>query len=371
VSLSIRVLLVEDNPADAELVLYALHSAGFEPDWHRVDTEPEYLARLDNGLDIVLSDFSMPQFSGLRALELLIARGLDVPFISISGTMGEEAAVEVMRRGATDYLLKDRLGRLGPAVQQALDQARLRKERRQLEEQFRQAQKMEAIGQLAGGVAHDFNNILTIIQSYAALLEDGTMDGAEAGREISAAVERGAGLSRQLLTFSRKQVMEPRDLDLNAVVTDMTKMLRRTLGTNLTLVVETAPNLPLIHADRGMMEQILLNLAVNARDAMPNGGQLSIATGPAWITETDRQSHPEAPKGPGVCLCVSDDGCGIAPENLDQIFEPFFTTKDVTKGTGLGLATVHSIVKQHHGWIRLSSKLGEGTTFEIVLPARR
>ena len=368
-STPIRILMVEDNPLDAEMILQSLREAGFEPDWQRVDTEMEYLERLRPDLDVIFSDYVMPQFDGARALRLLKESGLEVPFISISGTIGEDVAVQVMRLGATDYLLKDRLARLGPAVSQALEQNRLRKERRDLEEQFRQSQKMEVIGRLAGGVAHDFNNILTVIQGYATLLEQGTMEGREAAREIAFAVERAAALSRQLLTFSRKQVMQPQDLDLNAVVLDMTKMLRRTLGKDLTLVVETGPGLPLIHADKAMMEQILLNLAVNARDAMPNGGRLMITTEPHTAYDGASEQSAET-NGPAVLLRVSDNGCGISAENLPRIFEPFFTTKEASKGTGLGLATVQGIVRQHHGKIDVRTEPGAGTRFDIILPAR-
>src|SRR4051812_19782676 len=201
----IRVLMVEDNAADAELVLHALRRAGFDPEWRRVDTEADFLEQLRADPDIILSDHTMPQFDGVRALRLLRESGLEVPFISVSGTIGEDVAVEAMRHGVTDYLLKNNLTRLGSAVGRALEQSRLRKERRQLEEQFRQAQKLEAVGQLAGGVAHDFNNILTVIQGYATLLEQGAMENLEAAREITFAVDRAAGLSRQLLSLTRKQ----------------------------------------------------------------------------------------------------------------------------------------------------------------------
>jgi PAS domain S-box-containing protein len=231
------------------------------------------------------------------------------------------------------------------------------KKRGELEARLRQSQKMDAIGQLSGGIAHDFNNILTIIQGNASMLQGQNLDSAEAREhlnQISHAAERAAGLTRQLLMFARKQQMQPVRLDLNETVAQITKMLQRILGEDITLRTEYAPALPPIFADTGMIEQIVMNLAVNARDAMPDGGNLTLRT-----SLDERQ----------VCLRVTDDGGGIAPENLTRIFEPFFTTKEVGKGTGLGLATVYGLVQQHHGKIDVQSEPGKGTTFTISFPA--
>ena len=242
---------------------------------------------------------------------------------------------------------------------------------KRLEEQLRQSQKMEAIGQLAGGVAHDFNNILTVIHGHAALLTGGgQLSGvaARSAQQISQAAERAASLTRQLLTFSRRQVMQPRRLDLNEVVSHMTKMLGRILGEDIALQLNYFAQPALVQADAGMMEQILLNLAVNSRDAMPKGGQLTLRVSVGEVDARHVAQHPEGQAGRFVCLSVSDTGCGIAPENLRRIFEPFFTTKEVGKGTGLGLATVYGIVKQHQGWIEVESQVGDGTTFHVFLP---
>ena len=491
----IKVLMVEDNPADTELLVRELRRSGFVPDWVRVDTEPDFLARLGPQYDLVLSDYAMPQFGGLRALELLTQSGLEIPFILVSGTIGEDVAVSAMRDGAADYLLKDRLVRLGPAVKQALLQGQSRRQRRQAEEmqarfaavvefsddaiisktiegiitgwnpgaeklfgyaaaevigrpvlvlfppdrmeeerhildrigrgesvkhfetirvtkdgkhldvsmtisplrdgagriigvstiarditerkrleaQFRQAQKMEAIGQLAGGVAHDFNNILTVIHCNASLLLD-TSGGPDSeastlARQIIESTERAAGLTRQLLLFGRKQAMEMTDLDLRGIVQNMALMLRRLLGEDIVLEVNCAPNLPQVRGDNTMVEQVLLNLVVNSRDAMPGGGRLSLATSLVRHDAANPPPSSEAAPGTFVRLSVTDTGTGIAPEHLPRIFEPFFTTKEVGKGTGLGLATVYGIVKQHRGWIELESTLGEGTTFHVHFPA--
>jgi signal transduction histidine kinase len=246
-------------------------------------------------------------------------------------------------------------------------------EHKALEEQFRQSQKMESIGQLAGGVAHDFNNILTIIQGHASLIgmhQDLLPKISESVHEISFAAEHAASLTRQLLTFSRRQVIQPGDLDLNETVDGITKMLGRVLGEDITLHFKPSAVLPCIWADPGMVEQILMNLAVNARDAMPNGGSLAIRTTREKVDQSFAQRNPEALAGDFTCLTVSDTGCGISAENLSKIFEPFFTTKEIGKGTGLGLATVYGIVKQHQGWINVRSELNEGTTFALYFPAR-
>jgi two-component system, cell cycle sensor histidine kinase and response regulator CckA len=245
-------------------------------------------------------------------------------------------------------------------------------ERLNLEAQLRQSQKMESVGQLAGGIAHDFNNLLTVINGHASLLvasENPTANGAESLKEIVEAGKRASALTRQLMTFSRKQELHPQVVDLNEVVNHITKMLRRILGEDIALNVDFSPGLPSIKADLGMIEQVLLNLAVNSRDAMPRGGQLRIQTSAATLDFAAAQQNPEATSGRFVCLTIIDDGCGIAPENLGRIFEPFFTTKELDRGTGLGLATVYGIVKQHRGWITVQSALGKGTTFQIFLPA--
>jgi PAS domain S-box-containing protein len=245
-------------------------------------------------------------------------------------------------------------------------------ERKRLEEQLRQSQKMEAIGQLAGGVAHDFNNILTVIHGHASLmLQAKVLPGPaeKSVQQIVHAAERAAALTRQLLTFSRRQVMQPRQLDLNELVSTMTMMLARILGEDIALQLHYWPQPAFLRADASMLEQVLLNLAVNARDAMPKGGQLSIRISAAEISEQHAANFPDARPGNFVCLTVTDTGCGIAPENLRRIFEPFFTTKEVGKGTGLGLATVYGVVKQHHGWLELESQVGVGSTFRVYLPA--
>jgi PAS domain S-box-containing protein len=246
-------------------------------------------------------------------------------------------------------------------------------QRKKLKEHLHQVQKMEAIGQLAGGVAHDFNNLLTVIHGNTQLV---LMDASQLNEEnrqclkqVTEATERAGNLTRQLLAFGRKQDIQFQPLNLNEVIGNFTKMLKRVIGEHITLQCLYARDLPPIDADVGMIEQILINLIVNARDAMPEGGSIVVATEATHFDAALVESHPEAQPGQFVCITVSDTGTGIYPEYLPRIFEPFFTTKEAGKGTGLGLATVYGIVKQHQGWIEVSSQLGNGTTFKIFLPA--
>ena len=267
--------------------------------------------------------------------------------------------------------VQERTRELETANQQLVTEMR---QRAQAEESLRQAQKMEAIGQLAGGIAHDFNNILTIIRGYTSCLLEDEQIGANAHeslQQVDGAAERAANLTRQLLTFSRKQVMQQQDLDLNQVIDEVTRMLGRVLGEDIALEIRTAPKLLPVHADRAMIEQIFLNLAINARDAMPKGGSLVIQTSPVVFTDADAVNNTNARPGQFVCFSVMDTGCGIALDVIPHLFEPFFTTKEVGKGTGLGLATVYGIVQQHEGWIDVDSAPGRGATFKIYLPAKQ
>ena len=248
----------------------------------------------------------------------------------------------------------------------------LQESQRLLEAQLRQAQKMEAIGQLAGGVAHDFNNLLLVISGNAELLqlqEDPLSEPVkDCLRQVTAAAERAGNLTRQLLAFSRKQVMQAQPLILDEVIVNLAKMLKRLIGEHINLKCHYSVGLPHIEADAGMMEQILVNLVVNARDAMPRGGDLDISTERVVLRDSDLSGNSEARTGEFVCLTVRDSGSGIAPEHMPHLFEPFFTTKQPGKGTGLGLATVYGIVKQHQGWIEVASRPGAGSTFRIYLP---
>ncbi len=241
-----------------------------------------------------------------------------------------------------------------------------------LQSQFLQAQKMEAVGQLAGGVAHDFNNILLAMLLQIELLQESDVDDPEirAGlRDLKAGTHKAANLTRQLLLFSRKQAAERKPVQLNAIVMGLSKMLRRVMGEHIRIDFQRAKELPAIRVDAGMIDQVVMNLCVNARDAMRGGGVLTLRTLALTIGPDDVARHPDAREGQFVCLTVTDTGCGMDENTVVRIFEPFFTTKDIGKGTGLGLSTVHGIVKQHEGWIEVASAPGHGTTFNVMLPA--
>ncbi|GAB4248495.1 MAG: hypothetical protein Kow00129_09230 [Thermoleophilia bacterium] len=617
----LRVLLVEDSPDDAEMLLIEMRRSGYEPISERVQTAADLAEALDRSpWDIILADYSMPGFTGLEALHLVQERGLDIPLIIVSGTVGEELAVEAMAAGAADYLLKDRLARLAPAIRRAMESAALRRERRhaeqqlrrseallriagrithlgawavdltenkvfwsdevaaihempvgysptvekaisfyapesrdriaevfkacaeegvpydeelqiitsrgrrvwvrtvgeavrdadgrivqvrgafqditerkeaeaererllsaieqaaevivitdqagvieyvnpafeqvtgyraeealgktpsllssglhdeafyrelwetissgrvwqgrfinrrkdgtlyteettispafdehgnianyvsvmrditaelEREEQFRQAQKMESIGRLAGGIAHDFNNMLAIILGHVELvltqyeLPEAARDDL---RNIQGAAERSARLTRQLLAFSRRQLITPQVIDLNKTVEGMLSMLRRLVGEDINLIWRPGAGLSKVKMDPAQIDQLLANLVTNARDAIPSVGKITIETACREFDESSREADGDYRPGTYVMLSVADDGRGMDPDTLSKIFEPFYTTKEEGQGTGFGLATVYGIVKQNEGFVHVQSEPGEGTVFKVYLP---
>jgi two-component system, cell cycle sensor histidine kinase and response regulator CckA len=374
-----RVLLVEDSESDARLILRELERGDVAIASERVDEAPAMREALAHGpWDLIVADWTMPRFSAPLALEVLREAGRETPFIIVSGSIGEEKAIEAVHAGASDYVQKDNLQRLRPAVDRVLREHAERAARRQAEEalrkseeQLRQAQKMEAVGRLAGGVAHDFNNLLSIILSYAELaiadLGPGHPVLADI-EEIRTAGKRATNLTRQLLAFSRRQVLQPKRVDLNEIVAGTGKMLGRLLGEDVDITTVTAPHLALVEVDSGQIEQVLMNLAVNARDAMPGGGRLTIRTESASLDERFAAEHVGTKPGPHVALSIHDTGSGMDEATKARVFEPFFTTKEVGQGTGLGLSTVLGIVQQSGGSIFVESEVGHGTTFTIYLP---
>ena len=297
----------------------------------------------------------------------------------MSATLGEELAIDTLKRGATDYVLKQRLSRLGPAVRRAIQDIQQRTEKRRTEaalrdreRQLQVAHKMEALGRLAGGVAHDFNNLLTAISGHCDLLllrhEQDDGDYADLV-QISQNANRAAALVRQLLASSRKQTLRPRVIDLREVLSDLTHLLNRLVGEKITLEVTHDPELWAVRADKRQLEQVLMNLVVNARDAMPHGGNITITTDNRYLKEALRRDRAVVAPGRYVAVTVTDRGAGIAADHLDKIFEPFFTTKRPGDGTGLGLSTVYGIMKQTGGFIFVDSAPGEGTSFLMLFPA--
>jgi signal transduction histidine kinase len=380
---SLRVLIVDDSPMDANLIVRELRRFIAGVSHERIDTAGAMRRALSgSNWDVILCDWSMPKFSARAALSIVKELDFDVPFIIVSGTTGEENAVEAMRAGAHDYILKDRLSRLVPAVEREMRESkrrqahagsehRLEEALRNSEGQLRQAQKMEAVGRLAGGVAHDFNNALSVILAYGEMvLAAVPADDPNRGdiEEIRRAGERAADLTRQLLMFSRRNVVEPKVIDANEVLDKMQKMLARLLGEDVELSIEKAPDLWPIRVDPSSFDNMIMNLVVNARDAMPRGGQLTIRTSNAALTEAIDGAQFRVPKGEYVFVTVADSGTGMDTATLARIFEPFFTTKEHGKGTGLGLSTVFGTIQQSGGAIDVRSQPGEGTTFEIYLP---
>jgi len=363
---------LEDDANDAKLIRSTLKEGGIACAITCVQTQHDFVEILENGsIDLILSDYSMPTFDGLSALEIARAKRPDLPLIFVSGTLGEELAIDSLKNGATDYVLKERLTRLVPAVRRAMQEVEERAERRCLEAQFIEGQKMDVIGQLASGVAHDFNNILAVIMAYSDLIiSDLAADNPLHAytEEIRLASKRAAGLTKQLLVFSRKQTVQPVILELNDVIIDLDQMLRRLIDANIEMTLVPGKPIGRIKADAGYIGQVLMNMAINARDAMPNGGKLIIATNDVTLDDDYARTHANVIPGVYVMLSVSDTGSGMTDEVKAHLFEAFFTTKPSGKGTGLGLATCQTIIQQSGGHIDVCSEIGVGTTFRIYFP---
>ena len=377
--MNLKVLYIEDSQPDVELVESLLSEQGIQCDMTVVEVESELKHALEGcTFDLILSDHSFPAYNGIAALSVARMMCPDVPFIFVSGTLGEETAIECVKCGATDYVLKDRLSRLPPVVRRALDETEARKRHeivlRELEESreaFYQAQKMETVGRLTGGIAHDFNNMLTVVIGFAEVIRS-RISGEDPIHgyvgQILEASQRAAELVEQLLSYSRNQRLTPDLVDLNEELESILKMIGKLVTERVTVKTELEEELWTVEIDRVRFAQIAMNLAANARDAMPEGGVLEIKTRNESLTST--ASPVDLPRGDYVVVSVGDNGTGMDEETLGKIFEPFFTTKEPGKGTGLGLASSYGIVKQSGGAIVADSVPGQGTKFEVYLPRK-
>jgi len=367
-----KILHLEDSPHDAELTRLVFQDEWPECSLEVVSTREDFLAALQKtSPDLILSDFKLASFNGLEALQLAREHRPDVPFIFFSGTIGEDRAVEALKSGANDYVIKDRPKRLIPAIMRALDEARVRRERKAAEEQLLRVQRLENIGMLASGIAHDFNNVLAPVLMAVPLLRERLPEAADQRilSTIEKSVERGAGLVRQILGFAHGVTGEAHLIQPKHVLRDLLGVMHQTFPRSLNIEEHLEPELWPLKINPTQFHQIFLNLCVNARDAMPGGGTLRIHASNVLLDDVNASSLPGAKPGPYLRVDVSDTGSGIAPEVLQRIWEPFFTTKESGRGTGLGLSTVRSIVENFKGVITLHTRVGQGTTFQVYLPA--
>jgi two-component system, cell cycle sensor histidine kinase and response regulator CckA len=371
----VEVLLVDDDEEDFQLtrdLLLSVDGARYHVHW-AADSHSAREAARASSFDVCLVDYRLGPDDGMELVRELVAGDFDMPVILLTGFSDRAVDVEATDAGAADYLVKgevssDLLERtIRYAVRSHADMRALR----DTQESYRQAQRMEAVGRLAGGVAHDFNNLMSAVVGFSDLVL-AQLDPLHPVRryveDIRRAGERATALTTQLLAFSRKQVLQPRVLDVNGVVRDIQTLLRRLIGADIDLVGSLEPGLRSVEADPGQLEQVIMNLVVNARDAMPTGGTLTIATANTTFTGDESDGAPHLPAGGYVTLTVTDTGHGMDAATVGQIFEPFFTTKEEGKGTGLGLATVFGIVRQSGGDITVDSEVGRGTSFRIYLP---
>ncbi|HLZ55916.1 MAG TPA: response regulator [Ktedonosporobacter sp.] len=369
-----RLLIIDDNPADRELIKRAIgkifeavsyveviHQRGFE----------EALEPLD--YQIVFTDYHLKWSTGIEVLKAIRARSSVLPVIMVTDTGNEEIAALAMKQGLNDYVLKTHLYRLPLAIKECLERVQLQRERQDLQVQIQKAQKMESLGLLVSGIAHDFNNLLAVIAGFAELGIRGTPQEASPFHEyfehIHRRAQQGARMTGQLLAFARGTPMEPKYLNMNEQITALLDFLRALLGTSIDLDFEADPALKAAYADATQWEQVLVNLCLNARDAMPMGGNLKLVTRQIEMAQGSQHVQPYLLPGSYVLVQVRDTGIGMDEQVQARLFEPFFTTKEVGQGTGLGLAVVYGIIKQHHGTIRVQSQPGQGTTFSLYLPA--
>jgi signal transduction histidine kinase len=369
-----QFLLIDDNPYDRELIKRTLK--GVFPDATYIEViHQEALDEALNELNYaaVFTDYRLKWTTGIEVLKAIRARSTALPVIMVTDTGNEEIATEGMKIGLNDYVLKTHLSRLPLALKECLERVQLQAEYQELQAQMQQTQKMESLGLLVSGIAHDFNNLLTGIIGYA---QRGMTQTAEQQsglhdyfQHIHDRASHGARMTRQLLAFARGTSIEPKYINLNDQIPTLLDFLQTLLGSSIQVTFKPDPALQAIYADPTQLEQMLINLCINARDAMPTGGNLEITT--YWVTveKGTHYLHSYLPIGSYAQVNIRDTGIGMDEETQQRLFEPFFTTKDVGRGTGLGLSVVYGIIKQHHGEIRVQSKVGQGTTFSLYFPA--
>ena len=377
-----KILLIEDNAADARLIEEMLLEA--QRDNPRLDVyQLEHTKDLQTGLNalesnlyqVLLLDLSLPDSQGLDTFRTVQERHPKLPLIVLSGLDDRTLALQAVGEGAQDYLVKGQVdgNLISRSMHYAVERKRIEEEKSRFQEQLFQSQKMEAIGTLAGGVAHDFNNLMTAIQGFTdvvILKTDAQNPIMRALKQIRNAAASAADLTRQMLLFSRKHPTQFATLDVNRVVNDLLTMLHRVISEDIEILTQLQEELPPIWADRGTIEQIIMNLTLNARDAMPDGGKILIVTEKVNLSADFCKSVSDCKPGDHIHLSVKDDGTGIKKEQLEHIFEPFYSTKGPGKGTGLGLSVCYGIVKQHDGCIRVESEVGKGTTIHVYFPAQ-
>lgn len=373
---SLRILLLEDDPSDAELVQATLEADQLVCDVNVVKTRAEFLTGLESQqIDLVLADYKLPSFDGLSALKLLLSIRPDLPFIFVSGTFGEESAIEALKIGATDYVLKTRLSKLVPAVRRALREKVERQRLIELEDTLRQIQKMETLGQLTGGIAHDFKNLLMLITGNLEIIEDAVPRDDDMIRRAlertRVGADRAAALTQRLLAFSRQQTLDPKPVQINELISSMADIWRQALGDAIRLDIDVPQRSPTIFVDPNQLENAVLNLILNARDASNPGARIKVVSEVMFVDTPTLGRTGEMTVGEYASISVEDQGSGIPNELLDRIFEPLFTTKPVGQGTGLGLSMVYGFVKQSKGYIDITSALGRGTTVRLIFPSFR
>jgi signal transduction histidine kinase len=369
---ALRILHLEDDGNDAEIIHGVLEAGGIAAAVTRVETRDDFVASLDRGgFDLILADYSLPSFDGYSALLLALEKRPDVPFVFVSGTLGEEVAIEAVKIGAMDYVLKERLSRIVSSVHRALREARERAERRQLEARLRQAQRLEAMGTLAGGIAHDFNNILGAILGYGERVFRDAPRESRLRRDLEsilAAGERGKALVERILTFSRCGAGERTQVHVEQVVHEALDLVGAKLPPGIVIAATLQAGPAAMFGDPTEVHQVLMNLATNAIQAMPSGGTLRVSLTTARFDAARVATIGSIEAAEYIVLEVADDGTGIQPEILDRIFDPFFTTKEVSVGNGLGLSLVHGIVMEAGGAIDVTTAVGAGSTFTVYLP---